>query len=141
MTTTKTKPKPKTKTKTKTTTTIKTKPKKQNKNNPPNTIIHQYVTKKIGGAKRKIGVIIGRIDPWNEVRIGWSRVNINAGDEFDKARGYEIALARTNAVKSIPYPPSFVEEMSKFQARIKRYFKNAKLYQSISVQKWVRRIK
>jgi hypothetical protein len=87
--------------------------------------IHQYIMKTVRGQKQKVGVLVGTIDVFNVVRIGWSKTNINAGDKFNKKFGLELATARTKSMNGIvPVPPSIFENAVKFAGRCERYFKN-----------------
>ena len=87
--------------------------------------IHQYIVKTVRGQKQKVGVLVGTIDCFDVVRIGWSKANINAGDKFNKKFGLELATARTKSMNGIvPVPPSIFENAVKFAGRCERYFKN-----------------
>ena len=88
------------------------------------TTIHEYVKKSVAGRKRVVGVLVGTIDEANIVRIGWSRVNISAGDRFNKERGYGLAHERTKAEEFVPAPPSLETNLLGFHERCLRYFKN-----------------
>ena len=101
--------------------------------------IHQFIIKNVNGQKRKVGVLVGRIDESGTVRIGWSRANINRGDKFNKKYGMELASERTNAEECVPVPPSIVEDAYDFQDRCGRYFKDATAMYKIAIQRSVQK--
>jgi len=91
----------------------------------------QYIKKNVNGRKQKIGVMCGVFDKDNHaVYIGWSKVNMKAGDKFEAKKGLSIARERTKATseKSIPtLPTSIKKPMSLFQTRCTKYFKEIPL--------------
>lgn len=87
--------------------------------------IHEYVKDM---DDNRVGVFVGIGVCGSGFDIGWSKVNVNAGDVFDKEEGLAIALNR--AQESKPYeqkiadvPESFLEYYKYFQGRCQRYFK------------------
>jgi len=83
--------------------------------------IHEYVRER----RQIVGVIIGTT-VGNELRIGWSKTNLKAGDVFEKEEGIRIALARANGEEESPeLPPQMKKQMRQFQIRALRYFKQA----------------
>jgi hypothetical protein len=87
--------------------------------------IHEYI-KDVDDNRVGVFVGIGVCDSGFD--IGWSKVNVNAGDVFDKYEGFNIALNR--AQESKPYeqkiaevPDSLLDYYQYFQGRCQRYFK------------------
>ena len=96
--------------------------------------IHQHIVKRVGGQKRKVGVMFGCLNADGDIRIGWSRANISAGDKFKPDHGLKLAIERTCASKFVPAPPSILADLLMFQARCVRYFKGAGDVINISIQ-------
>jgi len=90
--------------------------------------IHQYVRDNKG---RKVGILVGRLSKitheTGKIKIGWSRVNRNAGDKFDREFGMELALKRTAARQMVKCPQSMEYDVFRFAKRCKRYFKSGVL--------------
>ena len=87
--------------------------------------IHEYVKDM---DDNRVGVFVGIGVCDSGFDIGWSKVNVNAGDVFDKHEGLAIAINR--AQESKPYdqkiaevPDSLLEYYQYFQGRCQRYFK------------------
>ena len=95
--------------------------------------IHEYVRER----RQVVGVIIGTT-VGNELRIGWSKTNLKAGDVFEKEEGIRIALARANGEEESPeLPPQMKKQMRQFQIRALRYFKQALFVApDASIRKW-----
>jgi hypothetical protein len=93
-------------------------------NTPP--YIHQILVKRVKGQRQKVGVLVGRTDSNNKIKIGWSRTNIAKGDKFDKNYGLNLAIMRTYAQHTVPVPQSIIKDIVKFRDRCGRYFKNGK---------------
>ena len=71
----------------------------------------------------KIGVIVARnVD--GQVRVGWSKCNFKAGDEFIVGDGLAIALERTSTPPD-PAPACIHKQIRKVGVRAMRYFKDA----------------
>ena len=94
------------------------------KKKPQVTKIHQYVMGRAQGCRRKVGVLVGILDGNQHIRIGWSRVNFNAGDKFDQERGLKLAEERTKAFSFVSAPHSLKRDLKSFSARCARYFKD-----------------
>ena len=88
----------------------------------------QFVVKKVNGQRRKVGVLVGRLDKGGllEIRLGWSRANFRKGDVFDKGVAMDIAMGRTKAKEFTPICHSFRKDMLYFSDRCMRYFKGAR---------------
>ena len=87
--------------------------------------IHEYVKDMDGN---RVGCFVGAGVCGEGFDIGWSKVNVNGGDVFDKNQGFDIALKRAQESKSInqkidEVPDSLMEYYLYFQGRCKRYFK------------------
>lgn len=97
--------------------------------------IHQYITRKVNNQNRTIGVMVAEYDAIRDaVVMGWSRVNVNAGDKFDRNFGMRLAVQRMQAQEMVPVPESIHSNMIQFSDRCSRYFKNAGGISKISVQ-------
>jgi len=59
------------------------------------------------------------------IKIGWSAVNIKAGDKFDKERAIRIALSRTNAHAPENVPNRVKKLAAEMLSRAQKYFKGA----------------
>ena len=102
--------------------------------------IHEFIR---NNKNQKVGILVADIE--NDlktnmvtkdltVRYGWSRVNINSGDIFDRTRGMEIAVSRLEAQETVPIPRSMVCSMDNFKSRTRRYFKDARFYMTVPIQ-------
>lgn len=85
-------------------------------------VIHQYIMDKVGGRRQKVGIMVGMLDDKGRVKIGWSRTNINAGDKFDKQRGMNMSIARSNAKTNVKAPMSIKGHLEMFAKRCNKYF-------------------
>jgi hypothetical protein len=92
-----------------------------------NTLI-EYVRVKRGSRNGQLRGVVVAVDKG----IGWSYVNLKAGDTFDKVRGLDIALARCDlalvrplamAKKKVPHEVAPVLDRMKIRAA--KYFKPA----------------
>jgi hypothetical protein len=92
-------------------------------NTPP--YIHQILVKRVKGQRQRVGVLVGRIDSDNKIKIGWSRTNVSK-DKFDKNYGLNLAIMRTYAQNTVPVPQSIIKDIVKFRDRCRRYFKGGK---------------
>jgi len=93
------------------------------------TEIFEYIRRRHHGKTLKVGIIIGIKDK-DVIRIGWSKVNLKAGDKFDFAVG--IDKAKDRAMSSdyrVPAPNCIRRHLRQFGARTVRYFKEAKTVQ------------
>ena len=97
------------------------------------TMISQHIVKRAKGCKRRVGVMVGRLEG-NDINIGWSRTNFNAGDNFDPIHGLNLAIERSKAAAFVPAPHSFRNELYGFQERCARYFKGDKAIMKIVIQ-------
>lgn len=82
-----------------------------------------------------IGVLAAKPMPTNPdlVHIGWSKVNSSAGDRFDKKRGVEIALSRSEKGSVAPVPDSILNDYLYFVDRCRRYFKDKQIWPTASI--------
>jgi len=96
--------------------------------------ITQFVMGRVKGQRRRVGIMVGRIDGKGVVRLGWSRANFSAGDTFDPEHGLGIAMDRTLAHEFVPAPHSMISDLHRFQDRCVRYFKGHKGMSKVSVQ-------
>jgi hypothetical protein len=79
----------------------------------------------------KIGVLVGfRATPEAKVRVGWSAVNRDEGDTFDKEIGLEIAKERSVPISESAFnemcldaPAKLRSKIRAFAERCNRYFK------------------
>ena len=55
--------------------------------------------------------------------VGWSYVNLKAGDTFDKERGLQIALARCKGLTNKQVPYDVAPVIRKMVIRSEKYFK------------------
>ena len=87
-------------------------------------MIHQYIMGNVNGQKQKVGVMVGIVDDSDQIRIGWSRVNISAGDQFDRDHGIQIASDRCHSKQFVPAPHSIKSALHNFNHRCSRYFRD-----------------
>lgn len=88
---------------------------------PVDRMIHEYV-RDIYDNKVGVFVAIGNCE--EGYTIGWSKANINAGDEFDKDFGLKLAIQRANDQEdATEIPDSFMEFFKYFVDRCDRYYK------------------
>jgi len=81
----------------------------------------QYVTsRKHGRTAVVVATCEGKL-----IKIGWSAVNVKAGDKFDKERAIRIALSRTNAVAQMNIPRRVSKLIGEMIPRAQKYFKGA----------------
>ena len=97
-------------------------------------MIKQHIHQTRNGQKQRVGVLVGRLVDGKYVNIGWSRVNVNAGDKFNPQYGFELALERTLAQEPVPMPPSMLQDAHRFQDRCHRYFKDAHGISQLAIQ-------
>lgn len=88
-------------------------------------MIDQIVRQKVKGRNQKVAILVGRMDNDGFIKLGWSRVNVAAGDKFDAAKGRSLALDRTYAKETVAPPNSLFDDMVRFNKRCQRYFKDA----------------
>lgn len=83
-------------------------------------MIFKWLRNKRGEA---IGCLVGIPAPTlaDGFNIGWS---LNTREPFDKVRGLQIALGRSNFENAKPVPQSMLREFSNFKSRCSRYFKH-----------------
>ena len=100
----------------------------------------QFVVKNVKGQRRKVGVIVARLEEFegvgkmvHKVRLGWSRANFSKGDVFDKHEALKIAIGRTKAFEMVPVCHSFRKDMALFRERCLRYFKGVNLVDPVVV--------
>jgi len=100
--------------------------------NIPSTDLVQFVRGKNG---QRIGVVVAR-NYNGRVTFGWSAARAPhndalgfpvRGDEFDKARGLDIAFARTLTGSKVRPPRPVAKVLAEFPARATRYFKGAEI--------------
>lgn len=86
-------------------------------------IIKQYIKDR---KQNRVGVVLAFKED-NDVYIGWSRANINAGDRFNKDFGDMIAKnrAKTGSNKQIPH--DFKPVIENIARRAKSYFKGCNI--------------
>lgn len=76
---------------------------------------------------RKVGVLIGYLDAEGYIRIGYSAVNTQSGDTFDRETGIELAKKNTTCIltpEQIAKMPMKVRyAMPAFITRCEKYFK------------------
>lgn len=60
------------------------------------------------------------------ISIGWSKVNVSAGDEFDKEKAVEIARGRAIVGSSPAVPRQIIPIYNKMVERASSYFKNVR---------------
>lgn len=84
-----------------------------------NTLI-EYVRVDRGPQKGQLKGVVVSTGPG---KIGWSCVNTKAGDTFDKKRGLEIALARTESGSNKKVPHDVVRVVARMASRTTKYFK------------------
>lgn len=83
------------------------------------------------GHGNRIGVVVARILSNGKIGIGWSKVNIKAGDRFNKNIGWSIAYNRCGDSANPPYPtnkciPTKVKRVcDRMFVRSEKYFKQA----------------
>jgi len=94
--------------------------------NEPSKEIFEYIRRNIGGKKLKVGVILGVAPKQNIVKIGWSKCNLKAGDQFDTLLGLQRALNRAMKPDNVPTPACIRKQYRRFCSRAARYFKDAK---------------
>jgi len=92
--------------------------------------IMRYVRGKDG---RKVGMLVGRLQPDGIVSIGWSRCR--AGDVFNREEGFKVAEA--NMYTQVP--SSFLQAAKAFRVQCFIYFKNAFQIQGVSAMASVRK--
>lgn len=91
----------------------------------------QYVRKNVKGKRQIVGVLYaGKIyeNGMTIHHIGWSKAATNKGDKFNKQVGLNIAIGRSQAQDrdALPaVPNSFREDITAFEHRCQRYFKDA----------------
>ena len=84
-------------------------------------MIHEYV-RDIYDNKVGVFVAIGNCE--DGYTVGWSKANINAGDDFDKEFGLKLAIQRANDEQdATELPDSFLDFFRYFINRCDRYFK------------------
>jgi len=87
-------------------------------------MIKQYIRNK---KNQKIGVLVGSMVPSGEVLIGFSKVNMSAGDTFNRDLGIHIAterIRRYDEHNKINVPPKSIEHnIDRFVTRCQKYFK------------------
>lgn len=71
----------------------------------------------------KIGVMVADIVDDNKLRLGYSVVNVNKGDVFDKELGLHIAYGRTRK-KIVVCKEHVKESLEVFAERAKKYFQD-----------------
>lgn len=88
----------------------------------------QYIKNKHGN---RIGIVVARILSNGKIGIGWSKVNVKAGDRFNKNIGWSIAYNRCGDPACPPYPtnkciPAKVKKVcDKMVERSQKYFKQS----------------
>jgi len=84
-------------------------------------IIHQYI-------KNRKGQLIGCVAAVDSDKVGYSLCNTKAGDKFNKAKAFEIAVGRAivNPVRDLYAVPRSARSIVEFflNDRAVRYFKN-----------------
>ena len=86
-----------------------------------NKTLVQYTTSRKHG---RTGVVVATCEG-KLIKIGWSAVNIKAGDRFDKDRAIRIALSRTNAAAPENIPNRVVKLIGEMLPRAQKYFQGA----------------
>jgi hypothetical protein len=95
------------------------------------TEIFEYIRRRKNGKVHKVGVILGRIEVYENnqiINIGWSKCNGKLGDTFNLEQGLELARARARneTPTTVPVPLCIKSQIRKFSSRCVRYFKDAK---------------
>lgn len=95
--------------------------------------IIQYVKKT--KHNKKVGVLIAVLGPDKKVYLGWSKCN--KLDKFQTTKGKEIAAGRAMSSRTPlnPIAASIREDMSKFEKRIRNYYKDKEVVLSFSYSK------
>ena len=96
--------------------------------------IYQFISKRVGGKRQKVGVLFGDVDKDGRVKIGWARAKVNHGDKFNPTRALNIAKGRAEAKEFFPICPSLYDDALEFSSRCERYFKQAKGFTVITKQ-------
>ena len=94
-----------------------------------NNIISQRVIQKYNNQTLPIGCFVG-MSVNNQIRIGWSRCNFKAGDQFDMAKGQFYAIQ--HLLENTPINPlthqkrndDYMAQYQKFRARCQKFFKD-----------------
>ena len=85
-------------------------------------VILEYVGARGGSKGQRVGVMVATVVD-GDIRIGWAKANLKAGDRFDKQKGIDIALDRANGRVVAPELPECMRtQMRGFQIRALRYF-------------------
>jgi hypothetical protein len=87
-----------------------------------NNTIKQYVNDRKGN-RRGVIVAFKPGDNSPTAYFGWSYVNTNAGDKFDKHIGTTIALNRTSRQGNKTLPHDIKKMLPQFLNRARNYFK------------------
>jgi hypothetical protein len=97
----------------------------------PNTEIFEYIKERKHGISHKVGIIWGTVDG-DTIKIGWSKCNRKANDEFDLLLGLEMAKNRAygHDTAKVRIPDRNRQQMREFVCRSIRYFKGAKAVQA-----------
>jgi hypothetical protein len=81
-------------------------------------MISQYVRDRRGQPR---GVVVAK-KVNGVVKVGWSYVNVNAGDEFNKNLAYKIAVGRTLKDTNATMPHDVKKTVCVFTPRANKYF-------------------
>ena len=87
--------------------------------------IFEYIKRRKGGQTVRVGVICGS-NKDGVVKIGFSKCNFKAKDQFDPDKGMQIALDRIEGLIPMPKTPDCIKKQIRgFAGRAARYFKTA----------------
>jgi hypothetical protein len=92
------------------------------------TIVYEHIKERVTGrrGRHRVGIFVGFLDG-DTIRIGMSKANIKAGDEFDFNKGMRIALDRAiGNMECVNLPIHLINKMNNFYDRCIRYFQQAK---------------
>jgi hypothetical protein len=88
------------------------------------TELFEYIKERRRKRDQKVGLLYAKVCSDGVVRVGWSRVNISAGDIYDHQRASDIVLGRIESHKHPAPPQSIRKQYDYFYIRCKRYFKD-----------------
>lgn len=102
--------------------------------------IHNFLIQKIHDpdTNHTVGLVLARKNRKGEILFGWSLVNTDAGDRYDRDRGVITALKRSKSFckiwEGIPYDFDIVEkiavlrdELTKMRLRAIAFYKDGSL--------------
>jgi hypothetical protein len=75
--------------------------------------------------RRKIGVLVGKLNDKNEIVVGHSKWCNR--DEYNEELGYHIAVGRAECDSSVPPALSILKRYERFMKRCIKYFRTDKI--------------